>query len=258
MSVVANPALKAFVAQVRDELIVAQVLIARAGNAFELRHLKDRETAAEALRTVALSELRDLAQFTASGAFRPLKSAPNLRPGWRIVLTNEADLQQAMDRLYPGAIADWFAAQLSNPPVTHYREFTDRQTGMYRITAMLNDTQAAQVIRACCQKKFCAKRRRWTVAGLPTDEATEKSLIPCLEPCAVMLELARTAMRIERQNKIEIAPDDAATIVSVLQAALARPDPAVRDADFNAANNPRRIQLVLEKLAAKLASDPES
>jgi hypothetical protein len=97
--------------------------------------------------------------------------------------------------LYPGAVADWFATQAAQPPVTSYREFTSRQTGMYRITTHLDDAAVAAVIHACCHKDFCLKRRLWTVEGAAPDAADAKSLIPCLEPCAILLEAARKAAR---------------------------------------------------------------
>ncbi len=131
---------------------------------------------------------------------------------------------------------------------------------MYRITTMLNDAQAVQAIATCRHKSFCLKRRLWTVEGLPTDYVTEKSLIPCLEPCALLLEFARKAMRIEQQPKLELSMDDMATIVRALQTALKHPALEVREADFNAPDSPRRICLVLEKLqtALKLASPMET
>lgn len=250
MFAVAHPALEKFAAQIERELVLAQVVIFRTENGFELRHVADRDLAAEKLRLVALSELRALAQSTASGAFRPLKSAPNLANGWRAVASDTAELEIALHQLYPGAITDWFAAQSAEPPVTHYREFTNRQTGMYRLTQMLSDEQAAQMIRAGCHRQFCLKRRLWTVPGLAADAAVEKSLIPCLEPCAVLLEFARKAMRIEQADKVHLAVsvEDAATLEAALQNSLQQPDFKVREGDFGAADNLRRVQLVLEKL----------
>jgi len=252
VSAVANPALKVFVAQIGDELLLAQVLIHRAGATFELRHVADRDRAPEELREVKPVDLRGLAQFTASGAFRPLKSEPNLQIGWRSTARDEAELESALNRLYPGALADWFAAQVPEPPATYYREFTNRQTGMYRVTTLLSDAQAAQVTRACCHKNFCLKRRLWTVNGLAPDAAEEKSLIPCLEPCALLLELARKAMRIEQEEKmkLELSPGETATLMAALQIALAQPASIAREADFDQPANPRRLQLLLEKLAA--------
>lgn len=196
-----NPALQKFVAQIGSEFVIAQVLITRQGAGYELRHVEDREAAPASLRSITPADARALAQFTASGEFRPLKSAPTLQRGWRIIALNDIELEIALSRLYPGAIADWHAAQSPSPPVTHYRDYVDRQTGMYRITTMLTDAQAADVARTVCDAKNCLKRRLWIVPGLAPDAAEIKSIIPCLEPCAVLMESARKAFR-ESQESI--------------------------------------------------------
>ncbi len=248
MTKVDNPALEAFVKQLGDTLEFAQVLIRREGAGFELRHVTDRDCVPEALKLVTVSELRELAQYSASGAFRPLKSAPNLRRGWRVAASNSTELDAALGRLYPGGIADWFAVPRQDAtPITNYREFTERQTGMYRITTMLTDAQAADAIRAGCHRRFCLKRRLWTVAGLKPDAAGEKSILPCLEPCPVLLEFARTAMRIEQEGT-SAPPADIEAAAATLEAALARPNPNLREADFSSEENPRRQQLALEKI----------
>ncbi len=251
MAVLNNPALTGFCAQLSPELVLAQVRVRRHAAGFELRHMSDRTAAPESLRTVVVAELRALANHTAAGEFRPIKAAPNLRAGWRCVVAGEAELEAALNQLYPGAVADWFAAQQPVPPVTHYRDFTARQSGMYRITTMLTDAQAGQVIRACCDARFCLKRRLWTVDGLTPDAADTKSLIPCLEPCAVLLEFARKAVRTEQEeNKpaVTLAPAEVASLVTALETVLAQPSVGRREADFSAADNPRRLQLLREKL----------
>ena len=195
MTTFENPALKEIVAQIGDELTFAQVVIHRIGTGYELRYADDHGAAAETLRTVKLDDARRLAQYTHAGEFRPLKSAPTLPRGWRMALSSDAELETALNHLYPGAMADWFAARATSPPVTNYRDFTNRQSGMYRVTTMLSDAQAAEVICSCCDRNLCLKRRLWTVGGLAPDGAETKSLIPCLEPCAVLLEAARRAHR---------------------------------------------------------------
>ncbi len=254
MTAVVHPALRWFVARIGDGLTLAQVFIRPAGRGYELRHELDRSCAPEALRPVALADLRSLAQSTAQGDFRPLKSAPDLPSGWRGLVASDLELEHALDQLYPGAIADWFAAQTQPVPMTNYREFTSRQTGMYRVTTLLNDEQAAQVIRACCQPRFCLKRRSWTVAGLEPDPAAEKSLIPCLEPCALLLEFARKAARIEQEDKVQVGLSSAEleTLQAALEADLKSPAAPGRAADFNAPLNPRRRALLLEKLRRHL------
>jgi hypothetical protein len=203
----------------------------------------DRTASPSALLMVGPNEIRALAQYTGQGAFRPLKSAPNLKPGWRAVFSDENALGLALNQWYPGAVADWYAANSPAPPITSYREFTGRQTGMYRITTMLEDAMAGAVIRACCHADFCLKRRLWSVEGLPPDATSAKSLIPCLEPCAILLEFARKIVR--------VAQDQKATPLSREQAeaALQSPDPAIAESDFDNPRNPRRLRFVLEKIA---------
>ena len=250
MSAVSNPALRALLARIAPELTLAQVRVTRMREGYDLRHVADRETAS--LREVTPEELRTIAQFTQAGAFRPLKSAPNLRAGWRCIARTDDELETALRHLYPGAVADCHAAQSPCPPLTHYREFTARQTGMYRATALLTDEQAAHVTRAGCHQNFCLKQRLWTVGDLARDEG--KSLIPCLEPCAVLLEFARKAQRIEleEQARFGLTVDDARTVQAALQMAIQDVSSRGREAEFNAPENPRRLQLVFEKLTAYL------
>ncbi|MBI4663009.1 MAG: hypothetical protein HY735_29725 [Verrucomicrobia bacterium] len=249
-------ALQTFVSRIDRELSFAQVFICRRGAGFELRHVQDRRRDAAELKDSSPAQLRTLAQFTAAGAFRPLKSAPNLQTGWTVSLRNDAELEMALNHLYPGAIADWYAAQSPSPPVTNYREFTDRQTGMYRITQKLRDSEAAETIQACCNTSLCLKRRLWSIGGLETDPPVEKSLIPCLEPCALLLEFARKVMRIEQETKLrlELAPSEARTLAEALRELLGHSNSDVREADMSAPLNPRRIRRVLQKLDCQLGS----
>ena len=251
ISAIPDLAFDAFLKRIDPELVFAEVLLRRMENGFEARHAADRNV--NPLRMVSLSELRHIAQFTERKAFRPLKSAPNLQRGWQFLARNSSELGDALRELYPGAVADWFAAQQPEPPITHYRGFTARQTGMYRITTMLNDEEAAHVIRACCHRQFCLKQRLWTVEGLPPDGAAGKSLIPCLEPCAILLEFARTVVRLE-QNEPFQAPDSAAerrALAASLEQIAGTPGGEIREADFSAPQNPRRAQWMLEKIKAK-------
>lgn len=251
MATMANPPLEQFIATLGTERVLAQVLITRGERGYELRHLADRERPSEELRWVPVTELRTVAQVTAAGAFRPLKAAPNLQSGWRAAARDADELGAALNHLYPGAVADWFAAQSDPPPVTHYREFTGRQTGMYRGTQLLRDEPAARVVAACCPPDFCLKRRLWTVGSLPPDAAEGKSLIPCLEPCPVLLEFARKALRIEQEEKVrlDLSASEVASLAAAAEATIQHPDAGAREADFSAPGNPRRLRLLLEKLA---------
>ncbi|HTG44809.1 MAG TPA: DR2241 family protein, partial [Verrucomicrobiae bacterium] len=170
-----NPALLAFIRTVHPERVWGQVLVTRDADQFTLRHISDRDVPFRSLRSVAISELQRLSMFNPAGQFRPLKSAPDLPCAWICACKTAAELWRALQELYPGSIPDWFALQKAPEPITNYRDFTNRQSGMYRVTQLLRDEQAAQVIRACCHPRFCLKRRVWTVAGLATDPASMKS-----------------------------------------------------------------------------------
>lgn len=221
-----------------------------------MRHVEDGGASEGSLRNVELAQTRDLANKTDQGAFRPLKCAPNLQRGWRLPLKDAAELEEALARLLPGALADWFAAQSPTLPVTHYRQFTNRQTGMYRITQTLSDAQAAEAIRAACDARFCLKRRLWTVEGLEGDEAKEKSAVPCLEPCAVFLEFARKATRIQQEEKtgLELAESELETVREALKLAMETAS-GLREGDTNAPLNARRIGLLLNKLPERTAPE---
>lgn len=197
-----NPTVEWFVSWFGGELVIGQVLVCRRDKSYELRHAEDHEKSARELRPVTPEEARAIAQFTEAGAFRPLKSAPTLRRGWQIVANSDAELATALDRLYPGAIADLYAALQRSAPVTDYRAFTNRQTGMYRITAFLDDVEAGAVVRKCCAQEFCLKRRFWDVSGLAPEAVGDKSVIPCLEPCAVLLEFVRKVVRAAQREKL--------------------------------------------------------
>lgn len=252
-----NPALQAFAGQIGEGCTLGQVQIRPSMGGFELRHTDDTAVPDVSLRLTEVSGLRALAQTTEVGVFRPNKTAPNLRRGWRSFARDTHELETALRQLYPGALADWLAARASSPPVTHYRDFTARQTGLYRITQILPDALAAQAVTACCDARFCLRRRLWTVPDLAPDEAEVKSVIPCLEPCALLLDLARCAMKLEQQPKIEFAPaeGDIGVLVHALETALEHPKPGVREGSSADPANPRRLMLLLKKLRPLLPTE---
>lgn len=259
MTKMENPALNAFVAALSDRMAFAEVQISRRGNVFELRHVTDEDATDSGLEPLEIESLRVLASHTQEGRFRPLKSAPNLRRGWRALAHTGEELERALAHLYPGALSDWFAAGRPNPPVTHYRDFVNRQTGMYRIAQMLTDGQVRDLAHAGCHRDACLKRRLWGGPELAADEPAEKSVIPCLELCAVMLEFARKSMRLEQGEKAvaKIAERDLETLLAAVDLALANPAANEREGDFNAPDNPRRLRRLKIQLERWLAEVPK-
>ncbi|MFN0066189.1 MAG: DR2241 family protein [Limisphaerales bacterium] len=245
-----NPAFAAWLAaHPAGEVTWIQVLVHRDGTGFGLRHIADREAESAALRLAAPGELRTLALHTAAGLFRPLRAAPDLRAGWRCAVPDAAALGRALDTLYPGTIADWHACRTAPSAVTSFEVFTARQTGMYRVTQALAPADASAVARATCAPSFCLKHRRWTAAGEADPEGARKSAAPCLEPCAVALEMARHAARRTKQPRhaLDLAADELATLRAALAAAAEHPSADGRAADFSEPLNPRRVRLLRER-----------
>ena len=84
--------------------------------------------------------------------------------------------------------------------------------------------------------------------GLAPDESTAKSVIPCLEPCALLLEFARKAQRIEQSEPVTLPGEDLKALLIILQTASEKLSHGGREADFSTPLNPRRMALLQQKL----------
>src|SRR5689334_25282178 len=88
----------------KSSALIGQVWVA-VGTEYELRHELDREKPPGKLQSFTDPlAARQIATLTQDGKFRPLRSAPNLRRGWRINGLNFEGLMTALDCLYPAAI----------------------------------------------------------------------------------------------------------------------------------------------------------
>src|SRR5450432_2410854 len=77
---------------------------------FVLQHLADLQRSDLAAFTGA-EAARELAHFDDAGRFRPLKTAPNLRHGWKLHLADAAELRRALDYFYPAMLGVWLSHQ---------------------------------------------------------------------------------------------------------------------------------------------------
>jgi sirohydrochlorin cobaltochelatase len=135
-------------------------------------------------------DARDLAIFDDSGAYRPLKTAPNLRHGWQLRLATIDELQLALDFFYPAAIGTWLAYQRGELLPVSLRETLGRQTGMYRVTQHITDAQAEEVIQKTCVEG-CLRRRLWTVNEVAPRSHIESLMILCGEGCNLLVAACR-------------------------------------------------------------------
>src|SRR6059036_1362480 len=108
----------------------------------------------------------EIAKYDDAGNYRPLKTAPNLRHGWRLELDTLEELQRALDYFYPGRLAvfnGWKKGRLQTTPL---RETLDRQSGMYRVAAKISDSQIDDLVcRLLLEKKKCLRTILWKRDG---------------------------------------------------------------------------------------------
>ena len=258
-----NPAQAALISEIDrngGRWIFGEVCVERVVQGYEIRHREDRDRPVDLLETVEIHELRHLAQFTAAGVFRPLRGMPTLRCGWRASAADSTALRTALDHLYPGGIADWWSFNFNCGRPTPYREYAERQSGMYRVAQRLDDAAVADVIRACCSPQQCIRRRLWTLDGVAEDAVECKSVIPCFEPCALTLEFARRAYRMLQQPLAAFQWNraEAETLLSALELAVKHPSGEGREGDSADPLNSRRIQWTIHRLRRVISREEPS
>jgi sirohydrochlorin cobaltochelatase len=128
---------------------------------FVLSH-RDDETLDKLKSFRSAEDAIDIAKYDDAGNYRPLKTAPDLRHGWRLELDSLEELRHALDHFYPGRLA-MFAAWKSNKlETTPLRETLDRQSGMYRVAAKISDSQIHDLVADFCRSDgACLRTILW-------------------------------------------------------------------------------------------------
>ncbi len=152
----------------------------------------------------------ELSKFDDTGNYRPLKTAPNLRHGWRLELATLDELRRALDYFYPGRLAVFAAWKGDKLRTTPLRATLDRQSGMYRVAAKISDEQIDSVVGnfcrsdgGCLRTVLWKRDKRGTVAStkLPPEKfdplhdqtGRGEQAIPllCQEPCNLVVNECR-------------------------------------------------------------------
>src|SRR5207249_792226 len=116
----------------------------------------------------------EIAKYDDSGNYRPLKTAPNLRHGWRLELDTLEELRCALDYFYPGRLAIFAAWKRDRPQTTPLRETLDRQSGMYRVAAKISDAQIDDLVADFCPSNGgCLRTILWKRDALGTIASTK-------------------------------------------------------------------------------------
>ncbi len=226
---------------------------------YAVRHHRDLGLAADALDIVSADPFRarKIAQTTAAGEHRPLKTAPNLRRGWLLHGLSGAGLWTTLDYLYPACAVHWYAASRGVLRVTDWPETAARQSGMYGAVGLLSPEGVRDAVAACCDDSVCLRRVAWGTGETPAavDAAAAPSgSVPCPEACSLFISLARKALALERSPRSlipglgELGPKEVGQLREIVGAAAAGTLSAVREGDFAEPANRRRMRLLAQRL----------
>jgi sirohydrochlorin cobaltochelatase len=157
-----------------------------------------------------------LARFDDAGKYRPLKTAPNLRHGWRLTVSDRSALGIALDLFYPARLAAFLAWETGSLVTTPLRKTLQRQTGMYRPAAKISDEEANTLVGSFCRSDGgCLRTILWkrdrmgTLAStlLPAEKfdpshdqtGLSRAMIPllCQEACNLLVAEARKIVKAE-------------------------------------------------------------
>ena len=141
---------RAFQAALTDRFHLGQILVQKRNDDFVLSHRDDEgRTNLQTFRNA--EDAVEIAKYDETGNYRSLKTAPNLRRGWRLELATLDELKRALDYFYPGRLAVFGAWKSGQLRTTRLRETLDRQSGMYRVAAKISDQQIESVVGDFCR-----------------------------------------------------------------------------------------------------------
>ncbi len=200
---------------------IGEISITPHGSGWQLRHHADSSTDPASLKPLDSPEaLRELAKWDAAGNYRPLHSAPNLPSGWIASLPDLASLRLALDFLYPAALANWLRWLDGTASACSLRDTFNRQSGMYRVTGLIRDSEAESLVTSSCHDGNCLRKVIWNLdgttpwAGFPPDKTSAPSSAPelgqpipilCLDLCPILLAAARETVKKRMKSESDAA-----------------------------------------------------
>jgi sirohydrochlorin cobaltochelatase len=184
--------------------------------AFILQH-RDDSARADLVASTRADDAAELARFDDAANYRPLKTAPTLRHGWKLCLANLAELRLALDLFYPGRLAAFQAFEQNELRITPLHDTLERQTGMYRIAAQIREEQADELVgRFCRSDGGCLRTILWCRDAAGTVPSTRlppekfdprhdqtgggERVVPllCQEACNLLVAEARSVVQADR------------------------------------------------------------
>src|ERR1043166_9683449 len=206
---------RALEAALTDRCYIGQISVRRTGSSFTLCHREDEgRDDLEVFR--GAEKALAIARFDDAGNYRSLKTAPNLRQGWRLEIVDLRELRRALDYFYPGRLAMFAAWKADRLATTPLRETLDRQSGMYRVAAKISDDQIDDVVANFCRSDGgCLRTILWKrdrggavpSTKLPAEKfdpahdqsGRDERAVPlfCQEACGLLVNECRKAVKME-------------------------------------------------------------
>jgi sirohydrochlorin cobaltochelatase len=193
---------------------IGQLELSRSDGGYALCHRDD--VGRNDLRQLELDSAFEIAKFDDDGDYRPLKTAPTLRHGWKIFASNSVEMMRAIDAIYPARLAVLRAFESGRLSTTSLRETLNRQSGMYRVAARISDAQADALTGNFCRSDGgCLRTILWKRDDRGTVPSTKlpkekfdaaydqtgrgEKCIPllCQEPCNLLVAACRGAVKKE-------------------------------------------------------------
>jgi len=174
---------------------IGQVAITPIATGWELRHVDNLGRTDLPVKTSA-EDARHLANLDDTGAFRPLKTAPNLPHGWCLQLPDVATVRVALEYFYPAMVGVAFSHRLGKLAPVSLRVTLGRQTGMYRVTQKITDEQARAMVDGFCAG--CLKHRLWELEepnATPAPAVAKAFPLLCQEACNLLVAEARKVVK---------------------------------------------------------------
>ena len=224
---------------------------------YDLRHAEDADAPAAGLTDHEDPlDAREIAKRDDRERYRPLKTAPTLRTGWRYPDLGPAELVRAVDFFYPASVANWYREREGDLDVSHWRETVERQTGIYGVVRTWDRGEGHEhvdrVAEACCVDSQCLKRREWNYDD-ETDLAVDggEGAFPCREPCSLVIAAARQWTKLEgersRTYEFELTPSEKEQVEAIIDAVADGRADEIREADVSDGANRYRTRFLRAK-----------
>jgi len=139
---------------------IGQLEIVSSEEGFVLCHRDD--AGRTDLKNYEIDDALEVAKFDDTRRYRPLKTAPTLRHGWKIFARDLLQVEKVIDAIYPGRIALLRAFTSGRLTTTSLRETLNRQSGMYRVAAKISDKQIDGLVGNFCRSNGgCLRTILW-------------------------------------------------------------------------------------------------